>query len=56
METIVQALKIFGERYSIAGMQALRAERYRKSTLEDMSFMKDDNLDDEHVETERDPC
>jgi hypothetical protein len=46
---------MFGKRYNIASMQALRAERYRRSTLDDMSFMEGDELDDEHVEVDRLP-
>jgi hypothetical protein len=40
VEVIIQALKLFGQRYNIAGVQALRAERYRKSTVEEMKFME----------------
>jgi hypothetical protein len=53
VETVVQALRLFGRRYNIAWMQAMRAERYRRSTLDDMSFMEGDKLDDEHVQVER---
>ncbi|KAK4686784.1 hypothetical protein P7C73_g3328, partial [Tremellales sp. Uapishka_1] len=55
IETIVQALKIFGKRYGIASMQATRVERYRASTLEEMSFMEGDNFDEDHVPVERIP-
>lgn len=47
VEVIISALKSFGQRYNIAGMQALRAERYRKSTLDEMKFMeRDEELGD----------
>lgn len=47
MEVIISALKSFGQRYNIAGMQAQRAERYRKSTLDEMRFMEREEVHDE---------
>ena len=44
---IISALKSFGQRYNIAGMQAQRAERYQKSTLDEMRFMERDEVHDE---------
>lgn len=44
VEVIIQALKSFGQRYNVAGMQALRAERYRKSTVDEMRFMERDDI------------
>ena len=46
---IVSALKNFGKQYNIASMQAMRADRYRKSTKEEVAFMEGDDLDDEHL-------
>lgn len=40
VEVIITALKAFGQRYNIAGMQAMRAERYRKSTLDEMKVLE----------------
>jgi hypothetical protein len=40
VEVIIQALKTFGQRYNIAGVQALRAERYRQSTVDEVRDME----------------
>lgn len=48
VEVIISALKTFGQRHNIAGMQALRAERYRKSTLDEMRFMERDDVQEDN--------
>ncbi|ORY34613.1 hypothetical protein BCR39DRAFT_513615 [Naematelia encephala] len=40
IDAVVSALKIFGQRYNIAQMQAVRADRYRKSNVEDLMAME----------------
>ncbi|OCF34322.1 hypothetical protein I316_03836 [Kwoniella heveanensis BCC8398] len=39
IETLISALRQFGQRYTMGTMQAMRAERYKKSTMEQMAFM-----------------
>ena len=46
VEVIIQALKTFGQRYNIAGAQALRAERYRKSTVDEVRFMEREDVEE----------
>ncbi len=55
VDLIVHALKHFGSQYNIASMQALRADRYRKSTKEDVAFMEGDNLDNAYMNTQFEP-
>ena len=45
----VQALKVFGSRHNLANLQANRADRYRKSSLDDYEFLKDETPDDENL-------
>jgi hypothetical protein len=40
VEVVIHALKMFGARYSIASMQALRAEHYRRSTSDDIAMLR----------------
>lgn len=47
IEIIVQALQIFGKRYSIASFQAMRADKMRKATAEDTKFMENPAVEDE---------
>lgn len=49
VEVIIQALKTFGQRYSIAGVQAQRAERYRQSTVDELKFMRHEEADEEEI-------
>ena len=46
IEVVVSALKVFGLRYNIASMQAMRADRYRKSSAAEMAFMEGDTLEE----------
>jgi hypothetical protein len=46
IDVIVQALRNFGKRYSIASYQATRAEQFRQSTAEDTKFMENDDFED----------
>ncbi|WRT69797.1 uncharacterized protein IL334_006788 [Kwoniella shivajii] len=39
IQTLVTALREFGQRYTIGAMQAMRTERYRKSTKEEMDLL-----------------
>ncbi|WVQ77552.1 hypothetical protein IAR50_007240 [Cryptococcus sp. DSM 104548] len=48
VEVVVQALKQFGRRYG--AVQAIRVERYRGSTAEDVDFMKEEDDDVEKDE------
>jgi hypothetical protein len=41
VETVYQALKIFGQRYNIATEQADRTMQYKASKPEDFKFMED---------------
>lgn len=45
VDAVIQALRLFGNCHSIAGMQALRAEQYRKSSANDLKFMQEDDLE-----------
>lgn len=45
IDTLVQALKQFGQGYAVAVMQAMRQERYKNSNWEDVEFMKVDDED-----------
>jgi len=47
VEVIIQALKVFGTRHALAGVQAQRAERYRQSTVDELKFMGKDNAEEE---------
>lgn len=48
VEIVIQALKMFGNRHSIAGMQALRAEKWRQSTADEMKSMEGDDVEESH--------
>lgn len=43
---MVKALQTMGKRYNVASMQALRADRYRKSTAQETDFLKGDDYED----------
>lgn len=43
---VVQGLKIFGRSSDIASAQAVRVERYQKSTVEEMRFMEKREMDE----------
>ncbi|OXH37554.1 hypothetical protein J008_02158 [Cryptococcus neoformans] len=45
IDTLVQALKQFGQGYAVAVMQAMRQERYKNSNWEDVECMKVDEED-----------
>ena len=47
VEVIIQALKVFGKRLALAGVQAQRAERYRQSTVDELKFMGKENAEEE---------
>ena len=47
VETVVTALNNFGQSHNIASAQASRADRYRRSTMEDTAFLEGDALDDD---------
>lgn len=47
VDLVVQALKKVGLRYNVASMQALRADRYRKSTTHETDFLRKDEFDDD---------
>ncbi|EIW71404.1 hypothetical protein TREMEDRAFT_60335 [Tremella mesenterica DSM 1558] len=53
IECIISALKLFGQAHHLASTQAFRMDIYRQSTMEDMSFMQGDNIDDVHVQLSR---
>jgi hypothetical protein len=46
-KVIIQALKVFGTRHALAGVQAQRAERYRQSTVDELKFMGKENAEGE---------
>ena len=46
VETVINALRVFGLRYNIASMQAMRADRFRKGTLDEYAFMEGDAFDE----------
>lgn len=47
MEVIIQALRTFGQRHALAGVQAVRAERYRQSTVDDLRFMNKEDPEED---------
>lgn len=51
IDTLVQALKQFGQGHAVAVMQAMRQERYKNSNWEDVEFMKGDDESSSDEET-----
>lgn len=49
IDSIVQALKVFGQKNFLSTRQAMRADRYRKWSLDDLAFLEDDAADEEDL-------
>ncbi|WVR07980.1 hypothetical protein IAU60_005023 [Kwoniella sp. DSM 27419] len=46
VQILIDALRDYGRRYTIATMQALRAERYKAATTEETAFLEGDDVED----------